>query len=418
MGASASTPEPLVAPMKPVESTPLVDEKGKGGDDPDRMRIWDTLSPRMKILLPSLIIVSGLLNTIALLPFMPEFILDAEPRVQLEAILPLGPYNFSEVCRLLSHFNLYALLMIVILWTVCFPAFKLALMAYTIAFRTSEWLREKSAACLGQNARLSMMEIYFVQIFIMIFARQEHVIFVGITLRIDIEVQAGILLFHLGILLSMICGEIIEQMEYTRANAKITDGTAKEPSSVMYAGVYFPVLRAQPLYGGLALLFTLARFALIYGSFFSHLFMVGEIGNVLPSNLAGLIDRSTLFLHNNWTMASGLSHLLTSDSGYQNFFALDMALFLIFIPTLSALCALYCVIKPTGPPDLSALRLMHLLSRFSNLETFLMAMLVYLTQQSLIITIEVGSAFYCLILYVFALIGSLICTTKAVRGAL
>ena len=46
------------------------------------------------------------------------------------------------------------------------------------------------------------------------------------------------------------------------------------------------------------------------------------------------------------------------------------------------------------------------------------AMLVYLTQQSLIITIEVGSAFYCLILYVFALIGALICTTKAVRGAL
>ena len=31
MGQSASTPEPLVEPMKPVESTPLVDEKGKGG---------------------------------------------------------------------------------------------------------------------------------------------------------------------------------------------------------------------------------------------------------------------------------------------------------------------------------------------------------------------------------------------------
>ena len=32
-----------------------------------------------------------------------------------------------------------------------------------------------------------------------------------------------------------------------------------------------------------------------------------------------------------------LSHLLTSDSGYQNFFALDMALFIIFIPSIDEL---------------------------------------------------------------------------------
>ena len=95
-------------------------------------------------------------------------------------------------------------------------------MAYTIAFPTSAWLRETSAAWLGQNARLSMMEIYFVQLFIMIFARQEHVLFMGVTLRIDLSVRAGVLLFHLGIFLSMIVGEILEQMEYVRAGKTLT----------------------------------------------------------------------------------------------------------------------------------------------------------------------------------------------------
>ena len=89
----------------------------------------------------------------------------------------------------------------------------------------------------------------------------------------------------------------------------------------------------------------------------------------------------------------------------------------MLIPLLSSCVAIYCVLKPSGPPPVGALRVMHAMSRFSNLETFLLAMVVYISQQRYLITVELHSAFYALIFYVFALVGSLICTTQAVRRA-
>ena len=94
-----------------------------------------------------------------------------------------------------------------------------------------------------------------------------------------------------------------------------------------------------------------------------------------------------------------------------------MGIFLLVIPIASALLSMWCVLKPIGGVPTGALRLMHVLARFSNLEVFLLAFLIYLSEQEHMVLVQVRSAFYCLLAYVPALVGSLVCTTKAVRSA-
>ena len=87
---------------------------------------------------------------------------------------------------------------------------------------------------------------------------------------------------------------------------------------------------------------------------------------------------------------------------------------LIHVGPYNFATALYCLLK-CGRAPTTALRLMHALARFSGLEVVLLAMLLYLSQMDRLITLNLGRAFWALLAYAPALLGSLVCTTRAVR---
>lgn len=179
-----------------------------------------------------------------------------------------------------------------------------------------------------------------------------------------------------------------------------------------------PVLCRSPVWGVAAAVLGVVRLSLAVGAFFCPLFTVVGLSALSPS-LQATVDRLniTILLPNTWSLADGIGMMAVSPSPYQRFFSVDMGLFLLGMPLASATLAIYCVLKPIGRVPTAALRLMHGLTRFSNLEVFLLALLVYLAEMDHFILLRTHEAFYCLCAYVPVLVASLVCTSQAVRQA-
>ena len=178
------------------------------------------------------------------------------------------------------------------------------------------------------------------------------------------------------------------------------------------------ILRAAPGWSIPAALFGIARVWLATSALYGPLFTIVNFAHT-PSQLQQLIESQNLelLLRNNWTIASGVEHLLASPAPAQVLFGVDMALFLFVIPLASAVLALWCVFKPMGDAPTWSLRLMHMLARFGNLEVLLLAVLLYYAEMGEMIIIEVHEAVWSLVAFVPVLYGSLVCTTYAVRAA-
>ena len=144
----------------------------------------------------------------------------------------------------------------------------------------------------------------------------------------------------------------------------------------------FAVVRHAPTWAVSALVFTVARIALALAAFFTPLFTVNRLA-VLPADLEQTVSQLnlTILLPNTWSIASGVGQMAQAGSPYQHLFAFDMCVFLVVTPLASGLLALWCILKPFGDLPIFEMRLMHALSRFGNLEVFLMAFVLYLSEQ-------------------------------------
>ena len=248
-----------------------------------------------------------------------------------------------------------------------------------------------------------------------------NIVHSDIDLSLSIIARPAIFLYHAAILLSMVLGELLEQLElHHHSQRRITAGekVATTASAPTGRGGPFPVLRAAPAMGACALLLSLGRLGLALGAVYGPLFTVEGFGQLPPALLEQLEHAGlTLLIKNTWSLSEGISTLLEHQSGFQVIFGIDMAIFTIAVPLLSACLALWCVVAPCGPAPTRALWFMHGLARFGNLEVVLSAMALYLAEMYELITLELHAGFVCLVLYVPLLIGSLVCTTHAVRAA-
>lgn len=373
-------------------------------------RLWNGFSRPIRLLLVALIALSLALNIAALLPFAPSFEMHAMPQF-LNEYIAMGDYNFGASIELLSKEKIYGIVALLIAWTCVFPPAKLFLFVLTMGLSTSARCRDISLGWLGHLGRFSLLDVYFVVFLVLVLTDQDHDI-LGIHVRFDVTVRWGLFLYHGAILLAMAAGEVIEQIDYGRQRALAAAAAPPTPPPVGC----LPVLCGAPLWALAALVFSTARLALAVLCVTLPLFTVGNLAMEPPvvTDVLAMLNTS-LFVHNTRALAPGMVAMASSGHVDMAVFAVDMVCFLVVTPVCGALLALGCILVPRGEAPRTALRVMHALSRFGNLEVLLAAVVIYLCEMRELILVRLEPGFYCLCAYVPALVGSLVCTTHAVR---
>jgi len=383
--------------------------------DPDeRTRVWNAYTVRTRALIIGLVFVSVVLNVVALLPSSILFVFDGTPSA-MDSFIRFGNYNFGHSIELLHETGLDGYVTLIVIWTCVVPPLKIFVTLYSSLTLQTHKCRFLSHAIVGHIARFALLDIYFCVLLIMLTSNQDHeisVLIVSVRVNLSVTPKAAIFIYHFAILLSMAAGEVVEQLDHRHKPPAIAvKGGAERPPT------YFPVFAAAPGWAAASFFFSLTRLVLCALTLALPLFTVGEVSQ-LPQDLRSILGslHVDLLLHNEWTLAGAIAALLGSGDGFRIFFGIDALVFLMITPITSAAVALYCALAPCGSAPVLALRWMHGLARFANLEVLLFAILIYLSEQGQLIQIQLGAAWPCLVVYVFALIGSLVCTTRAVRN--
>ena len=102
-----------------------------------------------------------------------------------------------------------------VLWTCILPPLKLLTMCLAVTLRTSSGCRGVTLGILGQLARFSLLDVYFVALLMLMLTDQDHRILV-IDVHLAVLARPAIFLYLAAILLSLTAGEIIEQIEISR----------------------------------------------------------------------------------------------------------------------------------------------------------------------------------------------------------
>lgn len=98
------------------ESSTLL--SGKEGSQ----RLFELLATPQKLVVCVLLGVSLSVNIVCLVPSIPFLLIDADPPINL--VIPSGAYGLGATLDLLRHHNLWALYVLIFLFSICFPVSK------------------------------------------------------------------------------------------------------------------------------------------------------------------------------------------------------------------------------------------------------------------------------------------------------
>ena len=319
------------------------------------------------------------------------------------------------------------LYVIIVAWSLVWPPTKLVLSGLLLGLRLRRSTRRAVLAVLGQLGRWSLFDVYFAVFFQLVTANQSHVVsLVGlvplVNLSITVAIRPGLLLFHLAIGASIVAVSVLEHMDrhdtLPLSNGRAeTSGSAAQPAGAttergMVGGAVavekeeaatlveswldvdgwrLRVVVAVP---------SAAALVLCVLSFSLQLFTVGDVAENVSVGLAEVFF-GDLLLHNSWSLGEGLAHFYwASGSAYDVIFGLDLLVFTLFTPVACTSLLLLSALLPASPQRRQCYRYARELSSWSNLEVLFLTVVLYKSQEGSMISIILGPAFWCALLYV------------------
>ena len=305
----------------------------------ERYRFSSILPVWITVLVGLMLLVSAVLNVIALLPGVPFLEIDT-------IVLPslAGPYSILMVIHLLWTHGLYPLAILVVGFSVIFPPVKLILATVSILKPMTMAGRERVLGTLGHLGRWSLLDVFVSLLILLVLSKQG---FVGVG------VHYGLYCFLGAIILNMIAGTILHEMCRRRV-----------PDSRLPRDHVRPLITFAGWQGMVATILALAAIALIYRAFSQPLFQIHQFG--LVSNI--------------WSLQNGIEFLFTDDL---RLFAGIMLTFLVIAPLMVISLLMVALYVPL--PHRWRRRcylLTRYVSEWSMLDVFSLAMVLYLSEQS------------------------------------
>ena len=289
-----------------------------------------------KVLVPILLLISLILNVIALLPGVPFMEIVGE-------VLP-GPYSILRVIQLLWEHQLYPLVILVVGFSVLFPPIKLTLATVSMMCQMTPRGRERMLGALGHLGRWSLLDVFVSLLILLVLGKQ------GLT---GVTVKYGLYCFTGAIILSMVAGTLLHEI-VRKQNPKPTLVLGHIRPAIIYAGWQ----------GVVSTVLCIGSVIVIGRAFFYPLFHVNQFGLV----------------SNTWSLKAGIDYLF---DGHLSLFAVVMVLFLIIAPLLTILLLLISLYVPLSN---TYRRRTYLWTRYVSewcmLDVFALAMMLYLSEQN------------------------------------
>jgi len=361
-------------------------------------RLFQQLPLRHQILVPLLLTVSITLNIICLVPNTPFLLLDVD--APIDAFIRPGNYGLGATLELLKEHNMWLLYILIVGFSICWPPIKIAITTFLLAARLKRSTREVVLAWLGHLGRWSLMDVYFAMVLIMIVWQQGVSVTLGPVTLINSNVATtpmyGLYLFHAAIICSMAAVTILQELNATldqpaaaAAKAATTDGARPRP-----------LLSAAGVRGYVTVLLALITLVLQLCAVCLPVFTI-----------VGIVrDDLTIPLR-------PYTHTLSS-SIYETapLFATDMTIFLLITPALTMVFIIGVLLVPVRPGRWCYATIRYL-SEWSMLDVYVAAFVIYLSQQSELIDLQLTGATYLLFFYIPFMMAAVIVGEGAVRSA-
>ena len=317
---------------------PKLSQPGTADPGIAKDRFSSDLPMWVKIIVPTLLGLSAVLNITALLPGVPFLKIDSFLMSSLA-----GDYSILKVVQLLWTHGLYPLVMLVVVFSILFPPLKIVLASLSMYRPMTSRGRERLLSALGHLGRWSLLDVFVSLLLLFVLSKET---FVGV------EVKSGLYCFLTAIILSMMAGLILH--EFCRRAGPVE----KLPSDkirplIVYAGWQ----------GIVATVLASCAILVIWFAFFRPMFQVDKFG--LASNI--------------WSLESGISFLFTDEL---QLFAIVMFLFLVAAPILVMLMLLVSLYVPLPHQwRRRSYLIMRYISEWSMLDVFSLALVMYLSEQ-------------------------------------
>lgn len=292
-----------------------------------------------KIVVPMLLLISAVLNIIALLPGVPFLKIDSFLMSSLA-----GDYSILRVVQLLWINGLYPLVVLVVCFSILFPPIKIVLASISLYRPMTSHGRERLLSTLGHLGRWSLLDVFVSLLLLLVLSKET---FVGV------DVKYGLYFFFGAITLSMTAGLILHEFS-RRAGPRETLSTDKVRPLIVYAGWQ----------GVVATVLASAAIVVISFAFFRPMFQVDKFG--LASNI--------------WSLKEGISFLFTDQL---QLFAIVMFLVLVAAPILVMVMLLVSLYVPLPHQWRGRCYLtMRYVAEWSMLDVFSLALVMYLSEQA------------------------------------
>ena len=341
----------------------------EASNHPDqKQRFFGLIPIWVQIVVPLLLIISAVLNVIALIPGVPF--------LEISAFLNYGglsgEYSILHVVHLLWEHKLYPLVVLVVGFSVLFPPVKIALASVCLLRPMRQSGRERMLSVLGHLGRWSLLDVYVSLLLLFVLSKQ------GV---VGVEAKYGLYCFLGAIILSMSAGMILHELSRRTV-----------PDSRIVGDHVRPLISYAGWQGVVATLLALGAIAAIHRAFDYPLFQVNNIG----------------FVSNTWSLRGGIEFLFQSDLMV---FAMIMFLFLVLAP-IAVMVALLIALFIPQPHRWR--RRGYLISRYiaewCMLDVFALAMVLYLSEQKNFVKLDIKEG-------IWFLFGSVLIFTLAINWA-
>jgi paraquat-inducible protein A len=293
--------------------------------------------------------VSAVLNVIALLPSV-SFL-------ELRGLLSPGPYSILKVIQLLWDHNLYPLVVLVVAFSVLFPPIKITLAVVALCRPMTQARRGRLLNTLGHLGRWSLLDVFVALLLLIITAKQS---FTGST------VSFGLYAFVGAIMLSMTSVLILQESNRLKAKVRTSSGR--------------PLVQTAGVAGWFVVPVVIAASYCLYAAVALPLFKVDKFG--LMSNSWSLLEAIEQFRSQGLTL-----------------FAMIMATFLIVAPAVLAVASVVLLLGPMHRRhQVIVARVLHHIYEWCMLDVFLLAMMLYLTEESTFAPLNLKAGFRYLII--------------------
>ncbi|KAL1507301.1 hypothetical protein AB1Y20_008147 [Prymnesium parvum] len=360
---------------------------------PGSERLFSLLPLEHRLIVCSLLVISFVLNIVCILPSTPFIHMSVD--APLDAFLVPGDYGLSATLGLLKKRQLWGTYILILLLSICFPPVKILLTAFLLGKQMKCATRSTAFTCLAQLGRWSLVDVYFAMLLMMIAWHQGLHITAGtggrVLANIDTQPGYGLYLFVVAIMCSM--GAVAMLQEFNTV--------AAQPSPPQFERSGKPLLRFAGVRGIIAIVMAVTTLTLQLCSVLLPVFSIKG------------------FYHGDFKIPLEQIEHQVGSSIFEvaPLFAIIMTIFLLITPALTMLFSIGVLVIPLRPGRWCYDGILRL-SEWSMLDVYTIAMVVYLCQESSLITLRIKPASYCMFYYVPVMIPTVLVCVSAVKFAI